>query len=72
MASTSRVARGPEELFGGQRMVTQMSGAEEWREHIAELRQLAEQTADVERHQKLLELADQWEEFAEELGRKDS
>jgi hypothetical protein len=52
-------------------MVTQMSEAEEWRERIAELRQLAEQTADAERHQKLLELADQWEEFAKEL-RKDS
>ena len=49
-----------------------MSEAEEWREHIAELRQLAENTADAERHQKLLELADQWEEFARELGRGDS
>ena len=53
-------------------MVTQMSEAEEWRERIAELRQLAEQTADAERHQKLLELAEQWEEFAKELGRTDS
>ena len=53
-------------------MVTQMSEAEEWRERIAELRQVAEQTADVERHHKLLELVDQWEEFAKELGRKDS
>jgi hypothetical protein len=49
-----------------------MSEAEEWRERIAELRQLAEQTADAERHQKLLELAEQWEEFAKELGRTDS
>jgi hypothetical protein len=49
-----------------------MSEAEEWREHIAELRRLAEQTADAERHQKLLELAHQWEEFAKELGGTDS
>jgi hypothetical protein len=53
-------------------MVTQMSEAEEWKKRIAELRQLAEQTGDAERHQKLLELADRWEEFAMELGRKDS
>ena len=49
--------------------MTQVSDGEEWRERIAELRELAEQTADAERHQKLLELADQWEEFAKELGR---
>jgi hypothetical protein len=48
-----------------------MSEADEWREHITELRHLAERTADAERHQKLLELADRWEEFAKELG-KDS
>lgn len=48
-----------------------MSEAEEWRGHIAELRRLAEKTADAERHQKLLELAEQWEAFANELG-KDS
>ena len=53
-------------------MVRQMSDAEEWNEHIAEVRQLAEQAADAERHQKLLELADRWEEFAKELGREDS
>ncbi len=46
-----------------------MSEAEEWREHVAELRQLAEKTADAERHQKLLELADQWEAFTKELGK---
>ena len=49
-----------------------MSEAEEWRERIAELRQLAERTADAERHQRLLELAEQWEEFAKELGKNDS
>ena len=46
-----------------------MSEAEEWREHIAELRHLAENMADVHRQQKLLELADHWEEFARELGK---
>jgi tripartite-type tricarboxylate transporter receptor subunit TctC len=45
-----------------------MSEAEEWRERVAELRQFAELTEDAERHQKLLELADRWEEFAKELG----
>ena len=45
-----------------------MSDAEEWRGHIAELREVAEQTVDAERHQKLLDLADEWEEFAKELG----
>ena len=70
----THVTRRPESCLAanGQRMVTQMSEAEEWRERIAELRQLAEQTADAERHQKLLELAEQWEEFAKELGRTDS
>ena len=45
-----------------------MSDAQEWRGHIAELREVAEQTVDAERHQKLLDLADEWEEFAKELG----
>jgi hypothetical protein len=49
-----------------------MSEIEEWRERIAELRQLAGQTADEERQQRLLELAEQWEEFARELGRHSS
>lgn len=44
-----------------------MSEAEEWRGHIAELRQVAEQAVDAERQQKLLRLADSWEEFAEQL-----
>ena len=44
-----------------------MSKAEEWRGHIAELRQVAEQAADAERQQKLLKLADQWEQFAKQL-----
>ena len=45
-----------------------MSDAQEWRGHIAELREVAEQTVDAERHQKLLDFADEWEEFAKELG----
>jgi len=49
-----------------------MSEAEEWRERIAELRQVAEQTEDAQRHQRLLELAEQWEEFAKELAKNDS
>ena len=56
----------------GHLMVTQMSEAEEWRERIAELRQVAEQTGDAQRHQRLLELAEQWEEFAKELAKNDS
>jgi len=45
----------------------EMSEAEEWREHIAELRQLAAQTPDDARRQRLFELADRWEGFAVEL-----
>ena len=45
-----------------------MSEADEWRGHITELREVAEQTVDAERHQKLLDLADEWEKFAKELG----
>ena len=44
-----------------------MSEAEQWKEHIAELRQIAEQAADPERHRRLLALADEWEEYAREL-----
>jgi anti-sigma factor RsiW len=49
-----------------------MFEAEEWRKRIAELRQLAERTEDAERHQRLLELAEQWEQFAKEVGKNDS
>jgi hypothetical protein len=52
-------------------MATQVSAAEEWKEHVAELRQLAKQTEDAERQQKLLELADRWEVLAKELSQKD-
>jgi len=50
-------------------MGVDMSEAEQWREHIAELRQVAEHTADAERHRKLLALADRWEEYAEALAK---
>jgi len=46
-----------------------MSEAEEWREHIAELRRVAEQAVDAERQRKLMDLADRWEEFAKERGK---
>jgi hypothetical protein len=39
----------------------------EWRESIAELRELADKTSDPARRQRYLDLADRWEEFAEEL-----
>jgi hypothetical protein len=44
-----------------------MSEAEEWRGHIAELRQVAQRAVDAERQQKLFDLADNWEEFAKQL-----
>ena len=44
-----------------------MSEAEEWTRYIAELREVAEQTGDAERRRKLFDLADQWEELAEEF-----
>lgn len=47
----------------------EMSEAQQLREHIAELRRMARQTANVERQQKLLDLATRWEEFVGELGR---
>jgi hypothetical protein len=52
-------------------MATQMSAAEEWKEHVAELRRLAKQTEDAGQQQRLTELAEQWEEFAKELRGKD-
>jgi hypothetical protein len=40
---------------------------EEWRDRIAELRELAENTSIPCRKRRYLELADCWEKFAEEL-----
>ncbi len=45
-----------------------MSEAEEWREHIAELRRVAEQTSDGARRQRFLDLVRDWEAFVDALG----
>ncbi|HKW54794.1 MAG TPA: hypothetical protein VJO12_13970 [Stellaceae bacterium] len=45
-----------------------MTEAEEWKQYIAELRQVAARAADVERQRKLLDLAERWTLFAEELS----
>jgi hypothetical protein len=39
----------------------------DWRERIAELRELAENTSDLSRRKRYLDLADRWGEFLEEL-----
>ena len=45
-----------------------MTEAEEWKKYIAELRQVAARADDVERQRKLLDLAERWTLFAEELN----
>ena len=45
-----------------------MTEAEEWKKYIAELRQVAASDDDVERQRKLLDLAERWTVFAEELS----
>ena len=45
-----------------------MTEAEEWKKYIAELRQVAARDDDVERQRKLLDLAERWTVFAEELS----
>ena len=45
-----------------------MTEAEEWRKYIAELRQVAARADDMEQQRKLLDLAERWTLFAEELG----
>lgn len=49
-----------------------MTDAEEWRTYIAELRSLAEQTADAERQQRLFALAERWAEFVDEFGARET
>lgn len=44
-----------------------MTEAEEWRQYSAELRQVAERAEDADRQRKLLDLAERWAQFAEEL-----
>ncbi|HWG78582.1 MAG TPA: hypothetical protein VN681_02345 [Stellaceae bacterium] len=46
----------------------EMTEAEEWKNYIAELRQVAARADDVERQRKLLDLAERWTLFAEELS----
>ena len=45
-----------------------MTEAEEWRKYIAELRQVAARADDREQQRKLLDLAERWTLFAEELS----
>jgi hypothetical protein len=44
-----------------------MSEAQQWREHVAQLRALAERAQDSERQRRLRALASEWEELANEL-----
>jgi hypothetical protein len=45
-----------------------MTEAEEWKQYIAELRQVAARADDMEQQRKLLDLAERWTLFAEELS----
>ena len=47
-----------------------MSTPAEWRERAFELRQMAQLTGDAERQRKLTELANRWEQVAEEAEGK--
>jgi hypothetical protein len=44
-----------------------LSAAMEWREKVAELRQVAEGVTEPQLHRRLLDLADEWDDFADEL-----
>jgi hypothetical protein len=46
---------------------TELSAAMEWREKVAELRQVAERVADARLQGRLIALADEWDDFADEL-----
>ena len=48
-------------------MTTELSAAMEWREKVAELREVAERVAEPQLHRRLLDLADEWDDFADEL-----
>jgi len=41
---------------------------DEWRDRIAELRELAESTLESDRRSRYLDLANRWEEFAEQMA----
>ena len=45
-----------------------MTEADEWRKYIAELRLVAARAKDVERQRTLLDLAERWTQFADELS----
>jgi hypothetical protein len=46
---------------------TELSAAREWREKVAELRAVAERVADARLQGRLIALADEWDDFADEL-----
>jgi hypothetical protein len=48
-------------------ITTELSAAVEWREKVAELRQVAQNIAEPGLQRRLLALADDWDDFADEL-----
>jgi hypothetical protein len=48
-------------------IATELSAAMEWREKVAELRQVAARVADARLRGRLTALADEWDDFADEL-----
>jgi hypothetical protein len=48
-------------------IATELSAAMEWREKVAELRQVAARVADARLRGRLIALADEWDDFADEL-----
>jgi hypothetical protein len=48
-------------------ITTELSAAMEWREKVAELRQVAQNIAEPGLQRRLLALADDWDDFADEL-----
>jgi hypothetical protein len=48
-------------------MITELTAATQWREKIAELRQVAERVEDTRLQGRLIALADDWDDFADEL-----
>jgi hypothetical protein len=48
-------------------ITAELSAAMEWREKVAELRQVAQNIAEPGLQRRLLALADDWDDFADEL-----
>jgi hypothetical protein len=46
---------------------TDVSAAMWWREKVVELREVADRAADPDLRRRLLDLADRWDEFADDL-----